>query len=249
MAVGKRVGEYPLSSAGPSADVRTGTSLISRDLSHLVVQTSKGTDRVGMLTWGHAASLSAQRKTSGFLSPQTLASQDQELSLPVTLSRSEQSRWKVTGIKGLLSLLQPLGAQHSHRDAAAHVSVMSHLRKPQVPSKKQKEKQTQKPPNFQTHRLKATRKIRSHFIKKLFFDSKAIFVPFGEVIVPTAWTSSRLRVRGDWATRGCPAWVWYGQGGRHFHSLPFLQKPKAPQGDTTSRAPNPKTQAPLFTKD
>lgn len=136
VAVGKRVGEYPLSSAGPSADVGTGTSLISRDLSHLVVQTSQGTDRVGMLTWGHAASSSAQRKTSGFLSPQTLASQDQELSLPVTLSRSEQSRWKVTGIKALLSLLQPLGAQHSHRDAGAHVSVMSHLRK--TPSSLQK---------------------------------------------------------------------------------------------------------------
>lgn len=47
---------------------------------------------------------------------------------------------------------------------------------------------------------------------------------------------------------GSPVWVWYGQGGQHFH-LPFLQKPKATEGDTTSRALNPKTQAPLFTKD
>lgn len=129
VTVGKRVGDYPLSSAGPSADVGTGPSLISWDLSRRVVLTSKGTDLVGVPTWGHTASLSARINTSGFLLPPTLASQDQELSLPVKLSRSEQSRWKVTGINVLLSLLQPLGAQHSHRDAAAHVDTMSHLRK------------------------------------------------------------------------------------------------------------------------
>lgn len=75
-------------------------------------------------------------QTSGFLSPQTLASQDQELSLPGTLSQREQSRWKVTGINVLLSLLRPLCAQHSHKDTAAHVNVMSLLRK--TPSSLQK---------------------------------------------------------------------------------------------------------------